>query len=226
MDHVARTFRLLVTRIARDDPARLHQPLQVSEVYQRWIPYRHCKGQLSFDAIDDYDMALLQLFAGAQGLVTLDPPDAQAALVTELEAIDPDPGAFREFAAARVILSPDAVQDALGDGYAFEPRRAPPVTPAAPPAPPAPEATEDVDEAEDTRWAPPSESTPTPPEATAEPEPPPAPTPPPPPPPTPTPTPTPPELVATSPAPEPPPPEPEPPASTQAPATRRRPSNR
>ncbi len=163
MDDVTRLFRFVVARIAREDPARLHQPLQVSEIYQRWAPYGTYKVELGFDTIDDYDMALLQLFAGAHGHVTLDPTDARDALAAELEAVDPDPGAFRSFAAARVVLASAAVRATLDGDSTFEPPPPPvAIVPDDAPLAPAVDGAPREDAESDDRWAPPEPEEPPP----------------------------------------------------------------
>lgn len=131
MDDTTRLFRFLVRHLAREDPDRLHAHMEIAELYQTILPYRRFKRELQFDSVEDYEMALLRLLAGVGGYATVDPPDAQQALAVEAEAIAPDPGAFRAFAAARVQLRPAAVRAVLDEDLAFAP---PPPAPS-PPAP-------------------------------------------------------------------------------------------
>ncbi len=137
MDDVTKLFRTLVRHLATDDPTSLQAPFQISELYQSMVPYRHFKRELGFDSIEDYEMAILKLLAGSGGLATLDPPDVQQVLMTETEEIVPNTGAFREFAAVRVILSPEAVQACLDEATAYAPPAPAPV-PSAPSVPTAP----------------------------------------------------------------------------------------
>jgi hypothetical protein len=144
MDDVTRLFRFLVRHLAHEMPERLNGPIEIAELYQSLVPYRRFKRELQFDSIEDYEMALLKLLAGTGGYATVDPPDAQEALSVEAEAIAPDPGAFRAFAAARVTLRPASVRLVLNEDSAFAPPElraaAPPPTLAAQPpraAPPA-----------------------------------------------------------------------------------------
>ncbi len=109
MDDVDRLFHYLVNHLATSAPEYLGRPFQVSELYQRLIPYRHHRTALGFDAVEDYDFAMLRLLAGVRGYARLDPDDAQLALAAEVEATNPTPGAFREFAAASMTLDHDAV---------------------------------------------------------------------------------------------------------------------
>ncbi|HEX9691887.1 MAG TPA: zinc ribbon domain-containing protein [Gemmatimonadales bacterium] len=135
MDDVVKLFRFLVMRLNTEDPERLHTPLQISEVYQRVAPYRRFKLELGFDTIDDYDTALLRLLAGEHDLVALEPDDARARLAAELDEVDPDPTTYREFAAARVTLSPQAVRAVLSDRAAYQPLSSPPPDAPAPDRP-------------------------------------------------------------------------------------------
>ncbi len=131
MDDVERLFRHLVHRLAADDAERLRTPIEVSELYQSIVPYRSHKHELRFDAIEDYDMAILRLLAGEHGYVSVEPIEVREALALESEAVNPNPGAFRDFAAATVVLNPGAVRSVLEGRAAY----APPVAPPAPPAP-------------------------------------------------------------------------------------------
>jgi hypothetical protein len=136
MDDVDRLFHYLVNHLATSAPEYLRRPFQVSELYQRLIPYRHHRTALGFSAIEDYEFAILKLLAGERGYAHLDPDDVQRALATELEAISPAPGAFREFAAASVTLDRLAVQRLLDPQTAYAPPSATPADPTAYAPPP------------------------------------------------------------------------------------------
>ncbi len=142
MDDVERLFRHLVHLLAADDAERLRTPFEVSELYQSIVPYRSHKRELRFDAIEDYDMAVLRLLAGERGYASVEPIEVREALALEAEAVNPNPGAFRDFAAATVVLNPGAVRSVLEGQAAYAPPAAPagpaaPPAAAAPPAPPA-----------------------------------------------------------------------------------------
>jgi hypothetical protein len=109
MDDVERLFRQLVTILADTDPASLTKPVQISEIYKSILPYRRYRAALGFDTSLDYDMALLRLLAGEGGFVRVAPDVIQDALATEARAVNPNPGAFREYAAAEVYLDAGAV---------------------------------------------------------------------------------------------------------------------
>jgi hypothetical protein len=129
-DDVRRLFRQLVYTLADTRPDYLHRPFQVSELYQDILPYRLFRSRLQFDTNEDYEMAVLRLLAGQGDLVALEPSEAGAVLAQEAEAINPLPGAFRDFAAARVTLNPVAVRELLDARDAYAPI---PTTPRQPP---------------------------------------------------------------------------------------------
>jgi hypothetical protein len=112
-DDLDRLFRHLVLTLAQEAPQRLDQPFQVAELYQSLVPYRQHRSALGFHSHQDYEMAILRLLAGEKGYATVEPPEVQQALAREAEAINPDTGAFREYAAARVRLSRSAVGSVL-----------------------------------------------------------------------------------------------------------------
>ncbi len=121
MDDLDRLFHHLVHHLARAMPDRLRKPFQVSELYQRLVPYRDHKRELGFESIEDYEMAVLRLLAGERQYASVEPPDVQEALSAEAKQVNPDPGAFREFAAATVVLSQQAVGRVVHHDAAYAP---------------------------------------------------------------------------------------------------------
>ncbi|MDH5643964.1 MAG: zinc ribbon domain-containing protein [Gemmatimonadota bacterium] len=120
MDEVELFFRQLVSVLSESSPERLNAPIQISEIYQSVLPYRHYRSALGIDTMDDYDMVLLKLLAGEGGFVTIDPPEVQTTLQEESSSVNPNPGAFRDFAAANIYLNSGAVRTVTeaGDDYA------------------------------------------------------------------------------------------------------------
>ncbi|MFQ6044821.1 MAG: zinc ribbon domain-containing protein [Gemmatimonadales bacterium] len=135
MDDLDRLFRRLVTIMEADESHRPGTPFLVSELYQTLLPYRAFRRELEFDSIGDYEMAVLRLLAGERGYATVEPEEAREALATEAGSVNPDTAAFREYAAARVVLSEEAVRRVLNESQAY-----------APPAPPAPPGLEEAEE--------------------------------------------------------------------------------
>lgn len=136
MDDVERLFKLAVNLLADQSPARLRGPIQLADLYMTVIPYKNCKSVLRFDTNQDYEMALLRLLAGEHEFASVEPAEAQKAMAKEAGLVNPNPGAFRQFAAASVTFSPIAVRRVLQereDG-GFAP---PELEPAAPEAGPA-----------------------------------------------------------------------------------------
>lgn len=130
---VSRLFECLVRELEARDPAQLQTPFQISELYQSIVPYRSHRSQLGLDSNQDYEMAVLHLLAGEGGYATVEPEEVQAALAHEAEEVSPDPGAFREYAGARVRLHPTAVARVLDAAQTYAPPD--PVTPTDEPEP-------------------------------------------------------------------------------------------
>jgi hypothetical protein len=125
IDEVERLFRHLVDVLSQLDPDRLKSPIQISEIYQSVVPYRHHRSALGFDTNEDYEMAVLRFLAGDGGFATIDPPEVQDALAQEAQSINPNPGAFREYAAARVYLNSGAVRTVTEAQEAYAPPPSP-----------------------------------------------------------------------------------------------------
>jgi hypothetical protein len=113
VNDVERLFRRLVEVLAARGEERLLEPIDVAELYHKIIPYRQHRTSLQFDTNQDYEMALLRLLAGEQGLVEVEPPDVAEALAQEVRSVNPDTGAFRAFAQAKARLSARAVKALL-----------------------------------------------------------------------------------------------------------------
>lgn len=151
MDDLDRLFQYLVNHLAHDAPQYLDRPFQVSELYQRLIPYRYHRDSLGFGSADDYEAAMLRLLAGERDYATVEPEDAQKAMAAEAQMPHPSHGTFREFAAATVTLQPNAVRRFQRSDVTYAPPPAPRPAPqdftphafvepaAAPATPPPPE---------------------------------------------------------------------------------------
>jgi hypothetical protein len=127
IDEVERLFRQLVDVLNTSDPDRLRSPIQISEIYQTIIPYRHYRAALGFDTNEDYEVALMRMLTGEGGFATLDPPEVQDALAEEARAVNPNGAAVREYAAARVYLNSGAVRTVTEAHEAYAPPRDPDV---------------------------------------------------------------------------------------------------
>lgn len=138
MDDLDRMFRRLVQNIRSGYPEYLSRPIEVSELYQNLIPYRHNRRELEIETNQDYEAALCRLLSGERGYVVVDGALAEA-MRRELSSPNPNTAIFREFAAARVALAPDAQRrwQELGGDVPSAPTLSTPPTPA-PPAPPPP----------------------------------------------------------------------------------------
>ena len=109
-------FRHLVRTIRSRFPQYLSQPFDVSELHQTILPYRHNRRELALESNEDYEITLTELLSGARDYMIVDDP-MRDALRAELASVNPDPSAFKQFATARVAISPAALRSlAVGRG--------------------------------------------------------------------------------------------------------------
>lgn len=142
MDDLDRMFRRLVQNVRNGYPEYLTHPFEVSELYQNLIPYRHNRRELEIETNQDYEVALCRLLTGERGYLVVDDSLAES-IRRELSAPNPNTAVFREFAASRVQLPPDAQrrwQQMGGDLAPAADAGAPTgeMPPASPPPPPPP----------------------------------------------------------------------------------------
>ena len=146
MDDLDRLLQRLVQRIRAEYPEYMNRPFEVSELYQNIVPYRHHRRELGIETNQDYELALLRLLAGERGYLMGD-ASMHDAVKRELASPNPNTALFREFAAARVSLSPEAARryDQMSsaetkpdDVRTVSAAPAPPRPAAAPPPPPRP----------------------------------------------------------------------------------------
>ena len=116
-DALDRLFRQLVRNLAELDPARVHGPVEVSELYERLIPYRTHRTNLGLDTHEDYEMVVLRLLAGERGYALVEPAEAREALAREVAGVNPDTGYFKRYGSAKVTFDPGHVRATL-DGLA------------------------------------------------------------------------------------------------------------
>lgn len=109
MDNVDRMFRHLVRTVRSRFPQYLSQPFDVGELHQTILPYRLNRRELALESNDDYEITLTELLSGARGYLIVD-DQMRDALRSELESVNPDPTAFKQFASARVAISPAALR--------------------------------------------------------------------------------------------------------------------
>jgi predicted RNA-binding Zn-ribbon protein involved in translation (DUF1610 family) len=129
MDDLDRLVRRLVQNVRNSHPQYLSQPVEVSELYQTLIPYRHNRTELEIETNQDYEAALCQLLSGERGYATGDSA-MQDAMRKELSSPNPNTAVFRDYAAARVTLTAEAVRH-FADSPTSLQRGAPSSTPRA-----------------------------------------------------------------------------------------------
>ncbi|HEU4828633.1 MAG TPA: zinc ribbon domain-containing protein [Gemmatimonadales bacterium] len=161
MSDLHRLFSLIVTNIAATDASRLHSPMTIGDLMQRVAPYRSSRRHLDVVTSEEYELLILRLAAGEEGLARLEPPETLARFRKELAGLHPDLHILTFDEAATLTLSRDAVAHVLGGhaerGYAppaerGTPADAAPPDHAAPAEPPAP-----IEEVEILEWEAPGE---------------------------------------------------------------------
>lgn len=118
-DELDRLFECLVEALARE--ARIAVPFPAADIYERLVPYRSNRSRLKVATHQDYEMTVLRLLAGERGYVQLDPSEVRDGMQREVTATNPDPGYFRNFPDARVMVNRFAAERVLrrGQGAAF-----------------------------------------------------------------------------------------------------------
>jgi hypothetical protein len=104
METSNRVFEVLVRTIRAKRPDLLRTPFTVGELYQQILPFRHYRRELGLETNAEYEMALLQLLSGADGLLDVD-EKLRDQLGRELTQPSPDPSRVRDFADASVSLN-------------------------------------------------------------------------------------------------------------------------
>jgi hypothetical protein len=105
-------FRLLVQRLAAEDPPRIHQTIAINELMDAVLPYRLVRRELGVDTAEDYEALLLQLCAGSGGYLQSDSA-TQAALAAELTKPLPDLALLRVYGDTHVVLRTDPLRTVL-----------------------------------------------------------------------------------------------------------------
>jgi hypothetical protein len=103
MDELDYLFSRLVQVLSTD--ARLAVPFPAADVYERLVPYRSNRSKLRVATHQDYEMTVLRLLAGERGYLRLEPDDVREGFQREVTAPNPEPGVFRHFPDARVLIN-------------------------------------------------------------------------------------------------------------------------
>jgi len=102
-----KVFAVLVRAVRARRPDLLRAPFTVGELYQQVLPFRHYRRELDLETNAEYEMALLQLLSGKDGLLDVD-ERMRDQLGRELAKQNPDPSRVREFADATISINPTA----------------------------------------------------------------------------------------------------------------------
>ena len=134
MTDLQRLVALIATNLAASDPGRLHRPIPIAELMERILPYRSARRQLGLVTTEEYELLILRLAAGEEGLARTEPADTLARFRLELDGVHPDLHVLTIDESAAVVLSRDAVARARegGTGQAYAPPGSAPAKPVQP----------------------------------------------------------------------------------------------
>lgn len=136
MSELERLYRQLVRSLSAGDPARLHQPLQLSEIRDSILPYRSNRRALQLETSEDYELALMRLCAGEGGLARTEPEEVQVEFATELRSRNPDLTLLHKHEQVSLRLAPEPLRQILRPSndlkYAPREQRQPAVQPRPP----------------------------------------------------------------------------------------------
>ncbi|MFL5518888.1 MAG: zinc ribbon domain-containing protein [Gemmatimonadales bacterium] len=114
MTDLERLFRRLVRNLADTEPARLHQPLALADLYQSIVPYRSNRRSLQLESSEDYELVLLRLAAGEGGFVRTEPEAARKRFAEEIASTNPDLTLLRRTENVFLTLRSEPLAYALG----------------------------------------------------------------------------------------------------------------
>jgi predicted RNA-binding Zn-ribbon protein involved in translation (DUF1610 family) len=114
MTDLERLFRRLVDNLIAIDPARLHHPVALGDLFESVIPYRTNRRSLAIDSAEDYDMLLLRLCAGEGGYVRLVNHEVAQRFRDQAGSPNPDLSILRNHSQAELLLETEPLAHALG----------------------------------------------------------------------------------------------------------------
>ena len=114
MSDLHRIFSLIVHNIAATDASRLYAPMTLAELMQQIVPYRSSRRHLDVVTSEEYELLILRLAAGEEGLARLEPPETLARFRKELAGVHPDLHILGFDESATLTLSRDAATAVLG----------------------------------------------------------------------------------------------------------------
>ena len=108
-----RLFRQIVVNLVATDPARLRAPLSLADIRHSIVPYRANRRALQIESSEEYELALMRLYAGEEGLAQTDGAEVQEEFASELRSPNPDLTILQRHEKTVVTLDPAAVAKVL-----------------------------------------------------------------------------------------------------------------
>jgi hypothetical protein len=121
-----RFFVQLVRNVAAGDRTRLAKPLLLGEIRNSIVPYRANRRALELESSEDYELVLMRLCAGENGLARTGPDEVADEFRREVGSSNPDLTLVQRHENAVVHLDPKAAAKALDPqpDVAYAPREA------------------------------------------------------------------------------------------------------
>jgi hypothetical protein len=108
-----RFFRHLVNTLAQSNSARLREPLSLGDIRNVIVPYRTHRRALQLESSEDYELLVMRLCAGEEGLARTSPAEIEGAFRTELRSPNPDLSIVAQHEDASITLDSAAVTRSL-----------------------------------------------------------------------------------------------------------------
>lgn len=109
MSNLHRFAGQLVASFGAHTPGALAAPIALEEIGARILPYRACRRLLGILNVEEYELLLLRLIAGEEGLASAAPVEAVERCQEELATGNPDLGVLRELGEVTLQLNLGAI---------------------------------------------------------------------------------------------------------------------
>ena len=130
MSELSRFAASVARCIAAARPSALYQPVQVDELRFQIAPYRLVRGKLGLASIEEYELLLLRLLAGVEGLAQVRPLEAGELCRNELAALVADLSVLDRIGDAQILVAWSAavgsgLDESVGEGVGVDAAPAP-----------------------------------------------------------------------------------------------------
>ena len=119
-----RLAQQIVQNLCSSNPARVHQPLTLTELTTSIVPYRTARRALRLETSEEYELAIMRLCAGEGGFACMEQDELGQQFGEELRSSNPDLGLLRQHGNSSLRLNPRRIEQiSAGDPHqAYAPR--------------------------------------------------------------------------------------------------------